>query len=167
MASRRASSLVTAAVVLVVALLAAWWQAHDAAAPPTEAPRAAPTEAPRAPTEAPRPAPPPPAPLTPPPAPARLDLAAIGDPDERAAIVAVAMAIDRGGPFAYRKDGAVFENREARLPKQPRGYWREYTVPTPDEDDRGARRLVAGQRHELRYTRDHYRSFVVIRGPSP
>ena len=164
MASRRASSLVTAAVVLVVALLAAWWQARDAAAP-TEAPRAAPTEAPRAaPTEAPRAAPPP---IAAAPAPARLDLAAIGDPDERAAIVAVAMAIDRGGPFTYRKDGAVFENREARLPKQPRGYWREYTVPTPDEDDRGARRLVAGQRHELRYTRDHYRSFVVIRGPSP
>ena len=163
MASRPASSLVTAAVVLVVALLAAWWQARDAAAP-TEAPRAAPTEAPRA-------APPPiaaaPPPIAAAPAPARLDLAAIGDPDERAAIVAVAMAIDRGGPFTYRKDGAVFENREARLPKQPRGYWREYTVPTPDEDDRGARRLVAGQRHELRYTRDHYRSFVVIRGPSP
>jgi len=167
MATRRASSLVTAAVVLVVALVAAWWQARDAAAPPTEAPRAAPTEAPPAPTEAPPPAPPPPAPPAAAPTPARLDLSAIGDPDERAAIVAVAMAIDRGGPFTYRKDGAVFENRERRLPKQPRGYWREYTVPTPDEDDRGARRLVAGQRHELRYTRDHYRSFVVIRGPSP
>ncbi|MBL8622502.1 MAG: hypothetical protein JNK64_14410 [Myxococcales bacterium] len=168
MATRRASSLLSVAVVIAVALVVAW-QARDAAQDPAAPPRATPTEAPR-----PAPPSPPPAAPSPPRAPpastparARLDLSAIADPDERAAIVAVVEAIDRGGPFTYRKDGAVFENREKRLPVEPRGYWREYTVPTPDEDDRGARRLVAGQRHELRYTRDHYRTFVVVRGPSP
>ena len=175
MAPRRASSLLSAAVVVAVALVVAWWQARDAAQAPAAPPRATPTEAPRPAPSSPPPAAPSPPPQSPPPAvpsppastPARLDLSVIADPDERAAIVAVAEAIDRGGPFTYRKDGAVFENREKRLPVEPRGYWREYTVPTPDEADRGARRLVAGQRHELRYTRDHYRTFVVVRGPSP
>lgn len=118
----------------------------------------------------PLPAPPPPppgdraAPTTPPAS--RLDVAGIGDADERAAIVAIARAIDRGGPFAYRKDGVVFENREHRLAAQPRGHWREYTVPTPGESDRGARRIIAGKDGELFYTRDHYRTFHRIRGPT-
>lgn len=169
MATRRATSLRSAAVLIAVALVVAWWQTRAAPAPPpAPPPPAARPEAPRPPPQRP-PAPPPRAAptATPAPTPARLDLTAIDDPDERTAIIAVVDAIDRGGPFAYRKDGAVFENREGRLPAQPRGYWREYTVPTPDEDHRGARRLVAGQRRELRYTRDHYRTFVVVRGPSP
>jgi len=52
--------------------------------------------------------------------------------------------IRQGGPFPYRKDGTVFGNRERLLPRQPRGYYREYTVPTPGSRDRGARRIVAG-----------------------
>ena len=36
--------------------------------------------------------------------------------------------IRRGGPYDYRKDGAVFGNREKRLPARPRGYYTEYTV---------------------------------------
>ena len=53
--------------------------------------------------------------------------------------------IKRGGPYAYRKDGSVFGNRERRLPAQPRGYYTEYTVKTPYSRDRGARRIVAGR----------------------
>lgn len=67
--------------------------------------------------------------------------------------------IRKGGPFPYAKDGAVFQNREGLLPKNPRGYYREYTVITPGEGDRGARRIVAGQNGELYYTDDHYDSF--------
>jgi ribonuclease T1 len=75
--------------------------------------------------------------------------------------------IRRGGPFPYRKDGTVFQNRERRLPQQPAGYYREYTVPTPGSPDRGARRIVAGEgaagdvraSGEYYYTGDHYRSF--------
>ncbi len=71
--------------------------------------------------------------------------------------------IRQGGPFPYAKDGTTFHNREGLLPERPRGYYREYTVPTPGSRDRGARRIVAGQGHEYYYTHDHYRSFQRIR----
>lgn len=71
--------------------------------------------------------------------------------------------IKRGGPFPYRRDGVVFQNREGRLPQMPRGYYREYTVPTPGSRDRGARRIVAGRDAEYYYTQDHYNSFRRIR----
>ena len=67
--------------------------------------------------------------------------------------------IDQGGPFPYDRDGITFGNRERLLPIQPGGYYREYTVITPGSSDRGARRIVAGQRGELYYTDDHYESF--------
>lgn len=75
--------------------------------------------------------------------------------------------IKRGGPFPYRKDGSTFGNFEKRLPLQPRGYYREFTVPTPGSRDRGARRIVAGggatgnvrNSSEYYYTADHYKSF--------
>lgn len=70
--------------------------------------------------------------------------------------------IEKGGPFKSGRDGAVFENREKRLPAKPGSYYREYTVPTPGGDDRGARRLVYGQQRELYYTGDHYVSFVLV-----
>lgn len=71
--------------------------------------------------------------------------------------------IRQGGPFPYAKDGSEFRNREGRLPPKPPGYYREYTVPTPGERDRGARRIVMGAGGEAYYTDDHYRSFKRIR----
>jgi guanyl-specific ribonuclease Sa len=70
-------------------------------------------------------------------------------------------AIERGGPFPYDRDGTVFQNRERRLPEQPPGYYREYTVETPGSRDRGARRIVTGGQppQVYYYTDDHYRSF--------
>ena len=72
--------------------------------------------------------------------------------------------IQRGGPFPYRKDGTTFQNRERLLPTKPRGYYREYTVPTPGSRDRGARRIVAGGNppEVFYYTADHYSSFRQI-----
>ena len=76
-----------------------------------------------------------------------------------------------GGPFPYRQDGVIFDNRERRLPAEPHGYYHEFTVSTPGSDDRGARRIIAGGDHEtapdvLYFTGDHYASFCrVIRGP--
>lgn len=67
--------------------------------------------------------------------------------------------IKAGGPFPYTRDGAVFGNREGRLPKRNRGYYREYTVRTPGAKDRGARRIVAGVPGEYYYTDDHYQTF--------
>jgi ribonuclease T1 len=71
--------------------------------------------------------------------------------------------IDQGGPFPYRRDGIVFGNYERRLPTRPRGYYHEYTVPTPGARDRGARRIIAGDSGERYYTDDHYRTFRRIR----
>lgn len=71
--------------------------------------------------------------------------------------------IERGGPFPYGKDGTVFRNREGLLPQQERGYYREYTVPTPGAKNRGARRIVTGRGGEAWYTADHYQSFRRIR----
>jgi ribonuclease T1 len=68
-----------------------------------------------------------------------------------------------GGPFPYEQDGDVFANRELLLPTHAYGYYREYTVPTPGSDDRGARRVVAGSGGELYYTDDHYDSFMRVR----
>jgi ribonuclease T1 len=87
--------------------------------------------------------------------------------------------IRRGGPYPFERDGITFGNYEKRLPLQPRGHYREYTVVTPGLSHRGARRIVVGcerQRHatvspgplrlpqcrdggEFYYTADHYRSF--------
>ena len=71
--------------------------------------------------------------------------------------------IRKGGPFPYAKDGAVFGNREGMLPTQKRGYYREYTVKTPGERNRGARRIVWGKGGEFYYTADHYNNFRRVR----
>lgn len=69
--------------------------------------------------------------------------------------------IEQGGPFPHRQDGGTFRNRERLLPLRERGWYREYTVRTPGERDRGARRIVTGGAppSEFFYTADHYRSF--------
>lgn len=73
--------------------------------------------------------------------------------------------IERGGPFPFDRDGITFQNRERLLPRQPAGYYREYTVITPGASTRGARRIVAGEAGELYYTDDHYASFSRIWTP--
>jgi ribonuclease T1 len=75
----------------------------------------------------------------------------------------VLTAIDHGGPFDYPgKDGSTFGNYEGLLPPKGRDYYAEYTVPTPGERDRGARRIIAGDHGELYWTADHYASFAVV-----
>ncbi|MEU9145642.1 ribonuclease domain-containing protein [Streptomyces sp. NPDC048349] len=70
--------------------------------------------------------------------------------------------IDKGGPYPYRQDGAVFGNFEKILPRQKRGYYHEFTVRTPGERDRGARRIVTGEGGEFFYTDDHYQTFKAV-----
>jgi guanyl-specific ribonuclease Sa len=74
--------------------------------------------------------------------------------------------IAAGGPFPYQRDGVVFGNYEHRLPEQTRGYYHEYTVPTPGAHNRGARRVIAGGKppREFWYTGDHYETFQRIEG---
>ena len=75
--------------------------------------------------------------------------------------------IHQGGPFPYEKDGVVFGNRERLLSPNPRGYYHEYTVKTPGERSRGARRIVCGglevnKPQNCYYSDDHYTSFREI-----
>ena len=77
------------------------------------------------------------------------------------------LKIRQGGPFPYEKDGTVFGNRERLLPREARGFYREYTVRTPGVKHRGARRIVCGGQiprspQTCYYTQDHYASFRVI-----
>lgn len=71
--------------------------------------------------------------------------------------------IRRGGPYPYQHDGVEFGNYERRLPLRNRGYYHEYTVPTPGASNRGARRIIGGSDGEDYYSDDHYRSFRRIR----
>lgn len=73
--------------------------------------------------------------------------------------VATLRLIADDGPFPYAKDGVTFGNREGLLPKHASGWYHEYTVPTPGEGDRGARRIVTGDDGSRFYTSDHYASF--------
>ena len=80
-------------------------------------------------------------------------------PPEAAEVIRL---IDAGGPYPYDEDGGTFGNYEGLLPDRERGYYEEFTVPTPGRDDRGARRIVAGADGELYWTADHYASFERI-----
>jgi ribonuclease T1 len=71
--------------------------------------------------------------------------------------------IRKGGPYPYAKDGEIFGNRESLLPRQKRGYYREYTVKTPHVRTRGARRIIAGSGGDFYYTEDHYNHFRRVR----
>jgi ribonuclease T1 len=136
---RRPALLIVAAVLLVAGL----WGMREAQRPhPQFAPQLQQTT-----------------PVTPPPAQAnRHDGLPPFLTDEARATVAL---IQRGGPFPHRQDGAVFGNREGRLPDRPRGYYHEYTVETPGAHDRGARRIVTGGTPPdvWYYSEDHYDSF--------
>jgi ribonuclease T1 len=75
--------------------------------------------------------------------------------------------IESGGPFASERDGIVFGNRERILPRERRGFYREYTVRTPGVKNRGARRIVCGgadsrSTDQCYYSDDHYKSFKCI-----
>jgi len=150
MVSRRRNPLIWAVVALAVFITALWQQRaqHDSA-PPTVAASAPVTSPAKSAREAtPRQG-------------AMPNLSAVPE-DERDQLESTLALIARGGPFPHAKDGSVFQNREGLLPPQAQGYYREYTVPTPGANTRGARRVVQGRGGETWYTRDHYNSFVRI-----
>ena len=82
---------------------------------------------------------------------------------ERQAIMDTLSLIKTDGPFPHAQDGTVFNNRERNLPLRIRGYYREYTVPTPRVRTRGKRRLVIGNERETYYSQDHYNTFIDLR----
>lgn len=62
----------------------------------------------------------------------------------------------------HRNDGSVFGNREGLLPRQPRGYYREYVHRTAGLDGPGPQRIVVGSDGDWWYTPDHYASFIEL-----
>lgn len=157
---RKASPLIWAAVALAV-FVGAWWQQRADSAPKSAPTIATSPSVAASPSEMARPS----EGVSPtghasPSKRASLAVAASGS--EREQLEKTLALIERGGPFAHKQDASVFSNREQRLPSHPRGYYREYTVPTVGAKNRGARRVVRGKAGETWYTRDHYRTFVRI-----
>lgn len=138
-ALRRAWPAVVVAVITLVLLVALGTKGNDE----TDRPRATPEIAESATTGA--------------PASDGLGTVAMSDlPGEARTTIGL---IDQGGPYPYDQDDSVFGNREGLLPDAPRGSYREYTVKTPGESDRGARRIVKARDGTLYYTDDHYGTF--------
>lgn len=152
---RRAQPLALIVVALAV-LLTGWWQ-QRASTPHGPPPGGPPASSPAAPEASSPPVTP--EASSPPAASSRLDAIPAS---ERPQLEQTLALIAKGGPFPYKKDGTVFQNRENKLPQRPRGYYREYTVPTPGAANRGARRVVQGRDGDTWYTSDHYNTFVRI-----
>ena len=79
----------------------------------------------------------------------------------------------------YSQDGATFTNKEGKLPQQPLGFYKEYTLLTgaaphtvvidgttyqvaPDLSARGSERIILGGGEKLYYTPDHYAHFIQL-----
>jgi RHS repeat-associated protein len=60
-------------------------------------------------------------------------------------------------------DGIEFKNAEGLLPKQAKGYYNEWVIPTQGVKGAGSQRLITGRAGEVYYTPDHYSSFVRVR----
>ncbi len=155
-----ARSWLPIAAVLVVMVMVAWSQMHLTPTT-TSASQSRTTVAGPSPTSTTRPA------QTSPsragcPSPSGADTVDVGELPVEALDTLELIASD--GPYPYRQDDGVFSNREKMLPNHPKGYYREYTVVTPGSDDRGARRVIAGDCGDQWYTDDHYASFRLIVG---
>lgn len=102
------------------------------------------------------------------------------DPGRVSLILDLVARVQDGRPLPFPKDGAAFANREGRLPAQPAGYYREYTVLppagspsditvggrpyriSPPQGRRGAERLIIGGGEFLWYSPDHYKTFIAL-----
>jgi guanyl-specific ribonuclease Sa len=71
--------------------------------------------------------------------------------------------IERGGRNSHRNDGSTFQNRERKLPAKPQGYYKEYVHPTPGIGGPGPQRVIVGEKGDIWYTADHYKTFQRIR----
>ena len=71
--------------------------------------------------------------------------------------------IERGGRNSHRNDGSTFQNRERKLPAKPQGYYKEYVHPTPGIGGPGPQRVIVGEKGDVWYTADHYKTFQRIR----
>jgi guanyl-specific ribonuclease Sa len=63
----------------------------------------------------------------------------------------------------HKRDGTIFNNEEACLPRKGDAYYTEWVHPTPGASNAGDQRIVTGQGGEIYYSPDHYVTFLRIR----
>lgn len=95
------------------------------------------------------------------------------------AIMKLVSDIYNGKPLPYAQDGTTFKNKEGKLPAQPAGFYKEYTLLTgdtphtvviggttyqvaPDLSARGSERVIVGGGEKVYYTPDHYAHFIQL-----
>jgi filamentous hemagglutinin len=71
--------------------------------------------------------------------------------------------IREGQALRHRNDGAIFLNKEGKLPRhKDREYYREFVVKMKGLPFPGPTRLIIGKKGEVYFTGDHYKSFVRV-----
>ncbi|HCC47577.1 MAG TPA: hypothetical protein DEQ38_05610 [Elusimicrobia bacterium] len=95
------------------------------------------------------------------------------------AIMKLVSDIYNGVHLPYSQDGSTFKNKEGKLPAQPAGFYKEYTLLTgdaphkvtiggktytvaPDLSARGSERIIVGGGEKIYYTPDHYANFILL-----
>ena len=103
----------------------------------------------------------------------------VEDPARIKAILKLVSDVYNNVHLPYSQDGATFTNKEKRLPQQPLGFYKEYTLLTgnaphtvvidgttyqvaPDLSARGSERIIIGGGEKLYYTPDHYAHFIEL-----
>ncbi len=103
----------------------------------------------------------------------------VEDPVRVKAILKLVSDVYNNVSLPYSQDGTTFTNKEKRLPPQPLGFYKEYTLITgnaphtvviggqtyqvaPDQGARGSERVIIGGGAELYYTPDHYARFIKL-----
>ena len=104
---------------------------------------------------------------------------AIQDKARIKAIMKLVTDIYNGNHLPYSQDGTTFKNKEGKLPAQPAGFYKEYTLLTgdaphtvviggttyqvaPDLSARGSERVIIGGGQKIYYTPDHYAHFILL-----
>ena len=113
------------------------------------------------------------------PAPGRDFTPKIEDASRIKSIMKLVTDIYNGKPLPYSQDGSTFKNKEGKLPVQPAGFYKEYTLLTgsaphtvviggttyqvaPDLSARGSERIIIGGGEKIYYTPDHYAHFILL-----
>jgi len=113
------------------------------------------------------------------PAPGRDFTPKIEDASRIKSIMKLLTDIYNGVHLPYAQDGAIFSNKEGRLPVQPKGFYKEYTLLTgsaphtvviggttyqvaPDLSARGSERIIIGGGEKIYFTPDHYANFILL-----
>ena len=103
----------------------------------------------------------------------------VEDPVRVKAILKLVSDVYNNVHLPYAQDGVTFKNKEGLLPKQPLGFYKEYTLLTgsaphtvviggisykvaPDQSARGSERCIIGGGEKLYYTPDHYAHFIEL-----